>query len=161
MNAARDRNPREFIDDRSERLEKLAKKNRKIQKRREQKLCTFYTLSLYMISLILIFSMVFTLINRNSYISNKQNELNILVEEHNQKVLEKEELRSEIDNYLNLETVEEVALKDLGLQYPTPEQIVYITNEWQYSLNEVDKNYANVINGNELISNNTKGVYHE
>lgn len=161
MNAAKKRNDREFIDDRNERLEKLAKKNRKIQNRREKKLCTFYTLSLYFISLLLIFLMVFTLINRNYSISQKKNELNILVEEYNQKVLEKEELRSEIDNYLNLEMVEEKAIKELGLQYPQPEQIVYIKNEWQYSLNEMDQNYAKVINGNEMISTNTKGVYHE
>jgi cell division protein FtsL len=161
MNAARKRNDREFIDDRSERLEKLAKKNRKIQKQRKKKLCAFYTLSLYFISLLLIFLMIFTLINRNYSISHKKNELNILVEEYNQKVLEKEELRSEIDNYLNLAMVEEKAIKELGLQYPKPEQIVYIKNEWQYSLNETDKNYAKVINDSEMISNNTKGVYHE
>lgn len=48
-----------------------------------------------------------------------------------------EEVKSSLDTTISLDNVERVAMTELNMQYPKPEQIVYLQSNWHYAL---DKN---------------------
>jgi len=53
--------------------------------------------------------------------------------------VELEDLKSNLEKVVVLENIEKIAKEELGMQYPKPEQIVYITSKWNYKLSEKDK----------------------
>jgi len=59
--------------------------------------------------------------------------------EINQLNIEIEELNSKLDGTITLDNIEKIAIEDLGMQYPQPEQILYINSQWNYKLDDVEK----------------------
>lgn len=49
-----------------------------------------------------------------------------------------EELNTKLDGSIVLDTIEKQAIEELGMQYPMPEQIVYLNSHWNYSLDDDD-----------------------
>ena len=47
-----------------------------------------------------------------------------------------EEVKSTLDSTVSLDNVERVAMTELNMQYPKPEQIVYIKSNWHYALDK-------------------------
>ncbi len=75
--------------------------------------------------------------------------------------LQKEDLRVQLDSTIVLDNVEKVAVNELGMQYPQPEQIVYINSNWNYTL---DDQFANLDKEPSLqndIMNEDDDVVHE
>jgi cell division protein FtsL len=50
-----------------------------------------------------------------------------------------EEINASMDSTVSLENIERVAVQELKMQYPQPEQIVYLTSNWNYSLDSAIK----------------------
>ncbi|BEP29504.1 cell division protein FtsL [Helicovermis profundi] len=53
--------------------------------------------------------------------------------------IEVEDRLSKLESVVVLENVEKVAMTELNMQYPKPEQIVYIGSKWHYALTSNDK----------------------
>ncbi len=51
---------------------------------------------------------------------------------------QKEDINARMEAMIVLKNVEKVAIQEIGMQYPQPEQIVYLTSKWHYTLNEGD-----------------------
>ena len=66
-----------------------------------------------------------------------QYDVNNLKSEIAQEKMIIEEVKSTLDSTVSLDNVERVAMTELNMQYPKPEQIVYIKGNWHYSLNPV------------------------
>jgi cell division protein FtsL len=62
-----------------------------------------------------------------------------------------EELKLQIESAMSLENIEDYAVEKLGMQYPKPEQIVYLSTGSEYALNNVEKNGDIVDNGDIVV----------
>ncbi len=74
------------------------------------------------------------LIARYALIFESNYDINNMKQTIRELELQKEELRVACDSATTLENVQLVASRDLGMQYPQPEQIVYLTSNWNYKL---------------------------
>ncbi len=90
---------------------------------------------------LLVFGMLSFLVMRYALIFEINYTINGLEREINEYTLQKEDLRVQLDSTVVLDNVEKVAMTELGMQYPQPEQIVYINSNWNYRL---DSQYANL-----------------
>lgn len=66
--------------------------------------------------------------------------VNGLKSDINQMTMDIEELKSTLDSTISLDNVERVAMTELNMQYPKPEQIVYIKSNWHYALDKPSQN---------------------
>lgn len=80
-------------------------------------------------------SMVLVLV-RYSQIAEKKVHIYHIKSEMKQMELTQDEMNAELDRSLDLELIEKTAIEQLGMQYPTSTQIVYIQDEARYTLKE-------------------------
>jgi cell division protein FtsL len=73
---------------------------------------------------------------RNAAIFQAKYEIHVLHSEVRDLQLEMEEIGARIDNTVSLHHVEEVALGELKMQYPQPDQVVHIEANWDYALED-------------------------
>lgn len=134
----------------------LEKKQRRYQrKRRMQFLFRSFA------GCILVFGLLSFLVMRYAMIFEINYTINGLEREINELKLQKEDLRVQLDSTIVLDNVEKVAVNELGMQYPQPEQIVYINSNWNYTL---DDNFAKLDKEPSLqndIMNDGDDVVHE
>jgi len=117
----------------------LDKKQRRYQrKRRMQFLIQSFA------GCLLVFGLLSFLVMRYAMIFEINYNINGLEREIKEFNLQKEDLRVQLDSTVVLDNVERVAMTELGMQYPQPEQIVYINSNWNYTL---DDEYANLDKG--------------
>ena len=50
-----------------------------------------------------------------------------------------DEIKANLDSTVSIDSVERVAIQELSMQYPKPEQIVYIKSNWHYALDKTDE----------------------
>ena len=62
--------------------------------------------------------------------------VNGLNSEIKQMTMDIEEVKSSLDTTISLDNVERVAMTELNMQYPQPEQIVYLQSNWHYALDK-------------------------
>lgn len=83
-------------------------------------------------------AMVLVLMRYSDIAEKKVNNFH-LKNEINQMELTYDEMKAELDRGLDLEEIEKTAIGQLGMQYPTPTQIVYIQDEARYTLEEAQQ----------------------
>lgn len=116
--------------------ELLEKKQRRYQRKRRVQ---FIVQSF--LGCMLVFGLLSFLVMRYALIFEINYTINGLEKEIKEYTLQKEDLRVQLDSTVVLDNVERVAMNELGMQYPQPEQIVYINSNWNYKL---DEEYANI-----------------
>lgn len=125
-----------YVNKESDRLSKLAKENKRQMKRRERVINTLFTTALYFVCFLVIFSLSYVLIQRNSLIVKSKMESLHLDQEIQNKTLEIEKLKSDISQNLDLNLIEKKAMTELNMVYPDTFQTVYIKKQWEYSMDE-------------------------
>ncbi len=126
----------------------LAQKNKKHKTKRR---IAFFKKS--MAICFIVFGLLSLVLFRYAQIFEKNYNVEGLEHEIAKLKLEKESLQAQMDSVVVLENVEQVAIHDLGMQYPKAEQIVYLNQRWDYKLDgnqeiEVlaDTNTINIFN---------------
>jgi len=138
MNTAKEYkyNSYSYIDKESDRLSRLAKENRREIKKRERLMNTLLTSALYFTCFLVVFSLAYVLIERNSLIVKSKMESLHLDQEIQEKTLEIERFKSDISQNLDLNIIEKKAMTELNMVYPDTFQTVYIKKQWEYSMDE-------------------------
>jgi len=88
--------------------------------------------------ILVVFSMLSGIVYRFAMINEVKYNIHSLQKEVNALNIAIEELNTKIDGSIVLETIEQQAIEELGMQYPQPEQIVYLNSHWNYSLDDDD-----------------------
>lgn len=125
-----------YVNKESDRLSKLAKENKRQMKRRERVMNTLFTSTLYFVCFLVIFSLSYVLIQRNSLIVKSKMESLHLDQEIEDKTLEIEKLKSDISQNLDLNLIEKKAMTELNMVYPDTFQTIYIKKQWEYTMDE-------------------------
>lgn len=125
-----------YVNKESDRLLKLAKENKRQMKRRERVMNTLFTSALYFVCFLVIFSLSYVLIQRNSLIVKSKMESLHLDQEIQNKTLEIEKLKSDISQNLDLNLIEKKAMTELNMVYPDTFQTIYIKKQWEYTMDE-------------------------
>jgi len=125
-----------YVNKESDRLSQLAKENKRQMKRRERVMNTLITSTLYLVCFLVVFSLAYVLIQRNSLIVKSKMESLHLDQEIQEKTLEIEELKSDISQNLDLNLIEKKAMTELNMIYPDTFQTIYIKKQWEYTLAE-------------------------
>ncbi len=125
-----------YVNKESDRLSQLAKENKRQMKRRERVMNTLITSTLYLLCFLVVFSLAYVLIQRNSLIVKSKMESLHLDQEIQEKTLEIEELKSDISQNLDLNLIEKKAMTELNMIYPDTFQTIYIKKQWEYTMDE-------------------------
>ena len=125
-----------YVNKESDRLSQLAKENKRQMKRRERVMNTIVTSTLYLVCFLVVFSLAYVLIQRNSLIVKSKMESLHLDQEIQEKTLEIEELKSDISQNLDLNLIEKKAMTELNMIYPDTFQTIYIKKQWEYTMDE-------------------------
>jgi|GEM_PF-1712616 len=88
------------------------------------------------IGIIAVFGMLSLVVYRYAMINEVKYNIYSLENEINALNIQIEELNTKLDGSIVLETIERQAIDELGMQYPQPEQIVYLNSHWNYSLDD-------------------------
>ena len=86
-----------------------------------------------------LFAMLSFLVVRYADVYEAKYDIHAMQSEIKQINQEIEEIRAAMDSTVSLENIERVAVQELKMQYPQPEQIVYLTSNWKYSLDSTQK----------------------
>ena len=96
----------------------------------------------HVFSVFLVFSISIILIARYAYIAEINFNINKLEKKHSEIVKENSLLNVKLMQTINLQALEKIALEELNMQYPDPDQIVYVNTEKPVQVNDVkDKAY--------------------
>lgn len=106
-----------------------------------------------------IFVTLAVMILRYAALYEVQYKVNDIAKEIAQTKMEIEEVKSNLDSTISLDNVERVAVSELGMQYPKPEQIVYIDGNWHYGVNTVNASNQMVAAANPNTDNKILSVY--
>ena len=87
----------------------------------------------------LLFIMLSVIVIRYADVYEAKYDIHAMQSEIKQINQEIEEISASMDSTVSLENVERVAVQELKMQYPQPEQIVYLTSNWKYSLDSAAK----------------------
>src|SRR6056297_714961 len=138
MNAAKEYkfNNFNYVNKESDRLSRLAEENKRQMKRRERLMNTLVTSALYFVCFLVVFSLAYVLIQRNSLIVKSKMESLHLDQEIQDKTLEIEKLKTDISQNLDLNLIEKKAMTELNMVYPDTFQTVYIKKQWEYTMDE-------------------------
>ncbi len=109
----------------------LEKKQRRYQRKRRVRF-----LMKAFISCLFVFGMLSFLIMRYAVIYEINYTISGLEREIDELELEKDDMSVRLDSTVVLDNIEKVAFTELGMQYPKPEQIIYINSNWNYTLDE-------------------------
>ncbi|SHI62206.1 hypothetical protein [Lutispora thermophila] len=77
--------------------------------------------------IILVFSMSIIMISRYAYIAEINFNISKLEKEYKEILKQNQAMTVSLMSTINLQTLEEVALGELNMQYPGPDQIVYVS----------------------------------
>ena len=154
MNTAKDYNFNNFnyAKKESDRLSRLAEENKRKIRRRDRLMNTLVTSTLYFVCFLVVFSLAYVLIQRNSLIVKSKMESLHLDQEIQDKSLEIEKLKSDISQNLDLNVIEKKAMIELNMVYPDTFQTVYIKKQWEYTMDEDSE----IINSISKINNGEK-----
>lgn len=86
------------------------------------------------IGIIAVFGVLSLIVYRYAMINEVKYNIYSYQREVNALDIQIEELNTKLDGSIVLETIERQASEELGMQYPKPEQIVYLNSHWNYSL---------------------------
>jgi len=78
------------------------------------------------LSIILVFSLSIIMISRYAYIAEINFNISRLEKEYKEILKQNEALNVSLMSTVNLQTLEKIALEELNMQYPDPDQIVYV-----------------------------------
>ncbi len=81
-----------------------------------------------------VFATLAVMIVKYAALYEAQYQVNQLKSDIAQTKMDIEEVKSTLDSTVSLDNVERVAMSELGMQYPAPEQIIYIKGNWHYQL---------------------------
>lgn len=109
----------------------------KVMKRKQRKRQSV-TLKIIALSAMIFAAMSFVVI-RYADVYQAKYDIHAMKSEIKQINQEIEEIRATMDSTVSLENIEQVAVQELKMQYPQPEQIVYLTSNWKYSLDSASK----------------------
>lgn len=87
-----------------------------------------------------VFASLAAMIYQYSALYEQQYVVNGLKSDISQMTMDIEEVKSTLDSTVSLDNVERVAMTELNMQYPKPEQIVYIKSNWHYALDKPSQN---------------------
>ncbi len=87
-----------------------------------------------------VFASLAVMIFNYATLYEKQYAVNGLKSEIEQTKMDVEEIKSTLDSTVSLDNVERVAVTELNMQYPKPEQIIYIKSNWHYALDKPIQN---------------------
>jgi|GEM_PF-6793961 len=125
-----------YVNKESDRLSRLAKENKRQMKRQERLMNTLITSTLYFVCFLVVFSLAYVLIQRNSLIVKSKMESLHLDQEIQDKTLEIEKLKTDISQNLDLNLIEKKAMTELNMIYPDTFQTIYIKKQWEYTMDE-------------------------
>ena len=77
--------------------------------------------------IVLVFSMSIIMISRYAYIAEINFNINKMEKEYNKILKQNESLKVSLMGTINLQTLEQVAIEELNMQYPDPDQILYVS----------------------------------
>jgi len=87
------------------------------------------------IAIVLFIAVLFTsYVYKNSLVNEAKYDINNLKAEIKSLNAQIEEYNAKIENQTGLKNIEKIAVETLGMQYPTPEQMVYIESTAHYAL---------------------------
>jgi cell division protein FtsL len=87
----------------------------------------------------LLFMALSYIVIRYANVYQAKYDINAMQKEARQIEQEIEEIRAAMDSTVSLENIERVAVQELKMQYPQPEQLVYLTSNWKYTLDSASK----------------------
>jgi len=135
------------------RILKIAEENNEKCKQRERFINKFFTSILYFACILVVFSLAFLLVQRNSLIVKFKTESLNLEREIRLKNLQVENLESDISRNLDLTMIENKATNELNLVYPDLSQTIYIKEKWKYSIKDVDETINSISKINNGVQN--------
>lgn len=87
------------------------------------------------VAIVMIFAVIFgSIIFQNSLVNEAKYDIFNLKSEIKSLNTKVEEMNAKIENHIELNNVEQIAVNELGMQYPSKEQLVYIDSNFQYVL---------------------------
>jgi len=86
------------------------------------------------VAILAVFSVLSFVVSRYAMINEVKYNIYSYKKEINALNIQIEELNTQLDGSIVLENIERQAIEELGMQYPQPEQIVYLNSHWNYSL---------------------------
>lgn len=87
------------------------------------------------IAIVMIFAVIFgSIIFQNSLVNEAKYDIFNLKSEIKSLNAKVEEMNAKIENHTELNNIEKIAIDELGMQYPTKEQLVYIDSNYSYAL---------------------------
>lgn len=81
----------------------------------------------HIMPIILVFSMSIIMISRYAYIAEINFNISNLEKEYKEILKQNDTMKVSLMSTVNLQTLEQVALDELNMQYPGPDQIVYVS----------------------------------
>lgn len=121
-----------------EQLEKKVIELEKVNQRKvRQKQALFAVKTI--VAILAAFGLLSFIVIRYASINEMKYENFGLKQEINNLNLHIEDLNQQLESYIVLDNVEQYAKEELGMQYPQPEQIVYINSMWSYTLDADQK----------------------
>lgn len=78
--------------------------------------------------IILVFSLSIVMISRYAYIAEINFNISRLEKEYKEILKQNEALNVSLMSTINLQTLEKIALEELNMQYPEPDQIIYVSS---------------------------------
>ncbi|MBN2899409.1 MAG: hypothetical protein JXO44_11615 [Clostridia bacterium] len=88
------------------------------------------------LGIIAVFGCLSLIVYRYAMINEVKYNIYSLQKEVNALNITIEELNTKLDGSIVLDKIEQEAIDELGMQYPQPEQIVYLNSHWNYSLDD-------------------------
>ncbi|HHY77406.1 MAG TPA: hypothetical protein GX498_02690 [Clostridiales bacterium] len=77
--------------------------------------------------IVLVFSLSILMISRYAYIAEINFTINKMEKEYNELLKKNENLKVNLMSTINLQTLEQIAMEELNMQYPDPDQILYVS----------------------------------
>ncbi len=106
------------------------KKQRHKTKRRTEFLTSAFVLCF------IVFGLLYAVVYRYAEIFERNYNIESLEREIVALEREIENINGQTDSTIVLQNVEYVAINDLGMQYPKPEQIIYLNQKWDYKIED-------------------------
>lgn len=112
---------------------RMKERYQKLQEARTKKTAQF-------IKTVVLFGAIFIclafVVFRQAQVYQAQYEVAELEKDIKQTTMDIDEIKANLDSTISLDNVERVAMQELSMQYPKPEQIVYIKSNWHYALDK-------------------------
>jgi len=101
--------------------------------------------------IVLVFSLSILMISRYAYIAEINFNINKMEKEYNELLKKNESLKVSLMSTINLQTLEQIAIEELNMQYPDPDQILYVSAVKPVT---IDKGYDDTYYSKEDVEEN-------